>query len=437
MPAFKRKRKTPAKKFSGKKKAFRGKRQVAQKKRSPLKLRRSYAKVSMKKKHYGRPKRSYLKGKRRAGKQTGNSLYSAPSFGMAPQKVGGKVVRVYEFDPITQGNNGAAVTAFGLGLRIASPTTNTFTMRLYLGRPISGTGTQVSEQVDFGVDAPHFMDTFKWFKVNKMEVMFIPLVSQINDLATNPNDIVGDADPGVVAIAHWNGDTEVVAPTTGAGLAASFTDFRRDNAHITFRPIGKKSVNYACHLNAVELDDSQYGTDRLQFPKAAPLQTESMRAAATEYPYYGYQFWWDHPYLAAVANKFRFTMRVRVEVQWNTVQDSSLTSLEKEEIKERHKLDVEAALLGQESTLQPANPNAPRVVFPEHANEEKKMAAACDAGYAEDQETDYVMDDLQHKVKMTHFPTPANSPRANQQSALPPPQPLLRRDAAVKKPASR
>lgn len=315
---------------------------------------------------------------RRTGASAGNSLRSVSTFGMIPKNVGGKVVRVYEFDPITQSNTAAVTTGYGLGLRL-SHSVGAFALGLYLGRPISGTGTLVEESVDFAVDAPHFFDTFKWFRINKIEVTFIPIVSVITDLATNPNDIVANADPGTVAIAHWNGDTELVAPTTGLLLTATFTDFRRDNAHINFQPIGTKSVTYATRLNAVEDINAQYGYDRLTFPVAPPLQTESVRQTATEYPFYGYQYWWDHPNLAADAAKFKFTMRVRVECQWNTVQDSSLTAAEQKAQDQARAVEREAAVLGKPASLQPANPTVPRIVYPATAakpdKEEKKYSA--------------------------------------------------------------
>lgn len=261
----------------------------------------------------------------RRGYNHGNNGASIPSamprFGMGSKQVreGGKVVRCYRFDvPGMIFNTASSTDGLGYSVSVRN-NAGSWTLNLYNGVGISGTGTALGSFTEFATEAASFMNMFKWFTIQAIEAEFIPVVDAMTDSATSVSDQSVQSDAGVVWVTEWNGDTALVTNTTGILLTDGLNFLRYP--HKTFDPIGKRTLVFAVKPTQVQVADNLLGMDEQLYPHAKPIDTSVMLSTSTEFPHYGIRWFWSHANIAANAAKFSFILRFTVRVQWNTVKD--------------------------------------------------------------------------------------------------------------------
>lgn len=241
--------------------------------------------------------------------------------GKPPQ--GGKITRRYE--QLVNFSNLAAATSSGgysLGVRTTGAAYAGLALNLYAGRAIFGTGTLIATLANFGEEAFHYCDTFKWMTINAFQVEFMPIVNNVVIDSWEVTDQSVQADPGIVRYTKWNGDDSVVNSGTGVVLYDTL-NFQRF-PHKVFKPVGKKIGMLAVKLNEIDQQNQQFGTDYIVYDRAKSIDCTVIGSAAVEYPHYGVMLQWEHANLSANADKYRFMLRFMVEVQWNTVKDDSI-----------------------------------------------------------------------------------------------------------------
>lgn len=244
---------------------------------------------------------------------------------------GGKVTRRYYLD-VNITNLAAATTTIGYGLSIRNAAGPTYSLGLYSGTPIFGTGTLISGFQDFPVEVAHFADVFKWMTMTRVQVEFIPVVKTVNADNTSVTDQSAQADSGLIRIIKWNGDTTIFSAATGAG-AYDVLNFSRLK-HETFEPVGNRTKMVCVEPNSVVDEPDTLGQDRVTYPKSRSIDTAQYMAAVSEYPHYGIGFHWEHANLSANGGKYQFIMRWTVEVQWNTIKDDTVSTMQKQRQRE-------------------------------------------------------------------------------------------------------
>lgn len=278
---------------------------------------------------------------------TGHANMEIKPFGFKPKNAGVKILRVYETQ-VNLSNTGAASTAFGYGLRVVN-TAGVYTLEVWVGTP--GTGTLLATFPDFTIEMASYVSSFRWMKAKKIMFEFIPISNTVQMDDDNTVDMTFESDPGIVRIAPWDGDQTVVTPATGI-VQVDWTEFSR-NKNKLFRPVGTKSVKYAKipqqYLAIANAAGPNNGPTMWTYPACYAWDHSQAIVAGASYPMYGMQYYWQHPNLATNSAKVKFTMKIRVEIQWNTLydEDIALAKLEKKnnEVDARTQAAIDAGLI--------------------------------------------------------------------------------------------
>lgn len=247
-------------------------------------------------------------------------------FSMILKKDGGGVVkRTYEWQ-LNLTNTASTFDAEAYGVSIRN-NAGTLSLNLYLGLAVNGTGTLVASHADFPSEAAHFIDVFKWMRVNKIQIQAYPIVNSMTDAATSVTDQSVQSDAGQIYLAGQKGDGDYYNSSTGSLLVRDYTDFIRE-PHVRTTAAGPhKGAIWAQNTYTPVIEDLAQGTDKDMYPRSKFIDTAELMAVSSEIPFYGVKYFWNHPNLAANAAKFIAGLKIRVEVQWNTYKSTIVTTM--------------------------------------------------------------------------------------------------------------
>lgn len=307
----------------------------------------SYAKKkSIRSSHYAGGKGGMVN---KAGYGTGHADMSIKPFGFKPKNAGVKILRVYETQ-VNVSNTATSSTAFGWSLRIVN-TAGTYTLEVWLGSPVNG--TLLATFPDFSVEMASYVSSFRWTKAKKIMFEFIPIANSVQGEDSDAVDMTLESDPGLVRVAAWDGDQTVVAPTTGI-VQTDWTEFSRLRTR-TFRPVGSHTLKYAKipqQFLAIANAASGYGgPTQWSYPACYAWDHSQAIVNGAVYPMYGMQYYWNHPNLATNSAKCKFTVKIRVEIQWNTLYDEDIAAAKLE--KKNNDVDVRTQAAIDEGICQP------------------------------------------------------------------------------------
>lgn len=256
----------------------------------------------------------------------GHSTDVIRSFSMRPKDAGTKIVRCYEAQFNVQ-NSANSNDGQGYSLLLVN-TAGTIDLKWQLGS--SGAATTLATFEDFPEECKCYIDVFRWMKVLGMEMELIPISNVVTNEDSSVSDMSLENDPGIIRLFPWDGDQDMVST---AGLYQfDWNEAQRQGPGVHFNPIGGHSVRMAKIPQqwTVQPDGTPVPSttpmNKWAFPRAAPIDTQQIQSAGAQQTYYGFAFFWQHPNLTTNSGKVKFTCKVRVKVQWNTLYDAEVAA---------------------------------------------------------------------------------------------------------------
>lgn len=235
--------------------------------------------------------------------------------------VGGRVSRVYQLDINIQNSSASASNSsfFNFNIRQLA---GVYSLAMYEGRAIAGTGTNIAEASRFPTEAAIFCQAFKWINIDAIEMEMIPVVRDLVATAEGPPTITKD-DCGTMFFGQHDGDEAIYDITSGVATIG-YQEIQM-LSHKTILPLGEHSKMVAAKPITPANIINETGDVQTVFQRTRPIRTLELFLGSPDqqYPFSGLWWYWYHPNLAVDGdqNKFFVRAKVRIQVSWNTVQD--------------------------------------------------------------------------------------------------------------------
>lgn len=281
-------------------------------------------KLSMKGRRRGRRRGHKTEYHRGANADQRMALFGMDGSRLGP--VGGRATRVYEF-VLNTANTAAGVTSefFNFGLRQLA---GVHSLAIYRGRAVPGVGVDIEEAGRFPEESKLLCQLFKWMNVDSIEMQIIPVINEKTQLTEGAPIELPD-DSGVVYFGAHDGDESIYNPVTGAATIG-YQEVQM-LSHKTFKPVSEHSKMIAAKPIVPLVLTNDEGDQITTFPRMRPIRTLVFNQATNDeqYPFSGFWQYWYAPNLVGdgVQGRYFYDLKFKVQISWNTVQDTILSTV--------------------------------------------------------------------------------------------------------------